>query len=108
MPVGFNKRLPPAHLVATRPSGETWFIRIQKIAHCPATVLTVETNCGKDLVQFRKHLSRNPGVTGLHCEIWIYTLCHGFRCFEVLTDSIREIPKLTLVTPNVRKMKGVA
>ena len=41
IPPGFNKKFPPAHLVATRPSGETRFIRIRKFSHLPSTVDTV-------------------------------------------------------------------
>lgn len=108
VPVYFNKRFPPAHLVATRPSGETRLIRIKKISHKAPTVETVELKCGLDIMQFRKYHSRHPGETGPSCEIWIYTLGCGFRCFEVLMDSIREIPKLRLVNPVVRKIGGVA
>ena len=96
IPPGFNKKFPPAHLVATRPTGETRFIRIRKFSHLPSTVDTVMLKCGLDLVQFRKHIARNVREAGFHYEIWIYSLTHGFRCFEVLRDSIREIPKLSL------------
>jgi hypothetical protein len=66
----------------------------------------VELKCGLDIAQFRKYLSRHKRETGFRCEIWIYTLQYGFRCFEVQTDSIREIPKLTLFFPNVRNAGG--
>ena len=108
VPVYFNKRFPPAHLVATRPSGDTRLIRIRKISHKAPTVGTVVLKCGLDIQQFRKHQSRYPGESGFHCEIWIYTLRQGFRCFEVLTDSIREIPKLSLVTSSIYKIRGAA
>jgi hypothetical protein len=108
IPSWFNKRFPPAHLVAERASQETRYIRIRKISHRAPTVETIELKCGKDLSQFRKHLSRHAGETGPRYEIWIYTLGHGFRCFEVLIDSIREIPKLRLVNPVVRTVKGAA
>ena len=94
VPPGFNKKYPPAHLVAKRDVRETRFIRIRKISHRPPTAETVGLNCWPDIVQYRKYLSRHPGETGLCCEIWLYTLCHGFRCFEVLMESIREIQKL--------------
>ena len=108
IPPGFNKRFPPAHLVATRSSGETRFIRIRKLAHRPSTVPTVERKCGIDIIQLRKHISRHSGESGFHYEIWIYSLSYGFRCFEVLGDSIREIPKLLLSAPATRKAGGVA
>ncbi len=101
LPVGFNKRLPPAHLVATRPSGETRFIRITKLFHQSSSVQTVEQRCYVGLTQLRKHQA-------LHAKIWCYSLSYGFRCFEVHKDSVREIPKLSLYTPVTRKAGGVA
>ena len=108
IPPGFNKRYPPAHLVARRPSGETRFIRIRKFSHLPSTIDTVMQKCGLDLGQFRKHIDRHSCEAGFHYEIWIYSLTHGFRCFEVLRDSIREIPKLSLHGPVVSRTGGVA
>ena len=64
--------------------------------------------CGLDLAQFRKHIARQHREAGFHYEIWIYSLTHGFRCFEVLRDSIREIPKLSLYGPVVSRAGGVA
>ena len=108
IPSGFNKKYPPAHLVATLPTGETRFIRIRKMSHLPSTADIIMAKCGLDLAQFRKHLARNAHEAGFHYEIWIYSLTHGFRCFEVLRDSIREIPKLTLHGPVVSQSRGVA
>jgi len=99
IPPEFNKRYPPAHLVATHPSGETRQMKIRKISRRPSTVETVESHCTKDLVQYRKYLFRHPDETGLHCEIWLYFLSHGFCCFEVLMDSVREIPQFLLTLP---------
>jgi hypothetical protein len=108
VPPGFNKKYPPAHLVATQPTGETRFIRIRKFSHLASTVEIVKQKCGLDLVQFRKHISRHAGETGFHYEIWIYSLTHGFRCFEVLMDSVREIPKLTFYRSSISRAGGVA
>lgn len=108
IPTGYNKRLPPAHLVASQPPGETRYIRIRKISHLAPSAKTVEKKCVRDLVPLRKYLSCHPGEIGTRCEIWIYTLGCGFRCFEVLTDGIREIPKLHLIDPVVRKAEGAA
>ncbi|MFA5413920.1 MAG: hypothetical protein WC295_00385 [Methanoregula sp.] len=108
IPPGFNKKYPPAHLVATRSTGETRFIRIRKLSHLPSTIETVMQKCGLDLIQFRKHIGRQASEAGFHYEIWIYSLTHGFRCFEVLRDSIREIPKLSLNGPVVSRAGGVA
>jgi hypothetical protein len=108
IPPGFNKKYPPAHLVATLPTGETRFIRIRKLSHLPSTIETVMRKCGMDLAQFRKHHTCHACEAGFHYEIWIYSLTHGFRCFEVLRDSIREIPKLSLHGPSVSRAGGVA
>lgn len=108
VPPGFNKKYPPAHLVAERPEGETRFIRIRKISRLPPTADTVELKCWFDLAQFRKHIRKHPGKAGYHYEIWLYTLRHGFRCFEVLMNSIREIPKLSLTSTTASRAGGVA
>ena len=108
IPPGFNKKYPPAHLVATRPPGETRFIRIRKFSHRPSTIDMIMQKCGLDVAQFCKHIARNGNETGFHYEIWIYSLTHGFRCFEVLRDSIREIPKLSLHGPVALRAGGVA
>ena len=108
LPVGFNKRLPPAHLVASREPDETRYIRIKKISHQSPCVETIQSACRMDLVQFLKHLSHHLPETGLHCEIWIYSLCYGFRCFEILIDSIREIPKLSLTRHSAPPAGGTA
>jgi hypothetical protein len=108
IPTGFNKRFPPAHLVASREPDEKRYIRIRKISHRSSSVETIQSQCRTDLVQFRKHLSNHPDDVGLHCEIWIYTLCHGFRCFEVLLDRVREIPKLSLTSHPAPPTGGIA
>jgi hypothetical protein len=108
VPSGFNKRYPPAHLIASREPDETRYIKIIKISHRSPCIDTIQSVCRKDLVRFRKHLSRHSHETGLHCEIWIYSLCYGFRCFEILTDSVREIPKLSLTSPSTPPTGGTA
>ncbi|MFA4849412.1 MAG: hypothetical protein WC626_06765 [Methanoregula sp.] len=99
IPPEFNKRYPPAHLVASLVTGETRYIRIRKISRRPLTVEIVESHCTKDLEQYRKYLLRHPEKTRLHCEIWLYSLSYGFCCFEVLIDNVREIPQFSLVLP---------
>jgi len=108
IPPGFSKNQPPAHLVAERDSGEKRFIRIRKLSHLPSTIDTVMVKCRMDLAQFRKHLACHAHEAGFHYEIWIYSLTHGFRCFEVLRDSIREIPKLTFYGSGMSRAGGVA
>jgi len=95
IPPGFNRQYPPVHLVAAMPSGEMRFIRIWKLSRQPSTIETIERKCSGTVSLFRKHQSKQSGKCSVHYEIWIYTLSYGFRCFEVLMDSIREIPKFS-------------
>jgi hypothetical protein len=106
IPPGSNKRFPPAHLVATHPSGETRFIRIRKLSHQPSTTETVERKCSNDLVQFRKHIAGHPHETRSQYEIWIYSVTYGFRCFRIRMNSIREIPKLSFRPVAIHKTGG--
>jgi hypothetical protein len=108
LPAGFDRRLPPAHLVATLPSGETRFIRIKKLSHQPSTVQTVERKCSVTLALFRRHLASRPRETGFHYEIWFYSLSYGFRCFEVDRDRVWEIPKLSLCNTVAPPDGGIA
>lgn len=108
IPPGYNKRHPPGHLVASLSSGETRYIRIRKIFRRSSSVTTVESHCTKDLAQYRKHLSRHFGANGHHCEIWLYSLSNGFCCFEVLSDSVWEIPQFSLTMPAVPPVGGEA
>ena len=94
VPVGYPKHSPKVHLVASRGSGETRFIRIKKVTRKIRTIENIETKCRNDIVLYRKILSGSGRDAGLHCEIWIYSLYDGYHCFEVLTGSVREIPKL--------------
>jgi len=95
VPVGYPHHSPPVHLVASRGRSETRYIRIKKVSRRLRTIENIETRCRVDIVLYRKILSGPAGGAGLHCEIWIYSLYDGYHCFEVLTGSVREIPKLT-------------
>ncbi len=95
VPVGYPQHSPPVHIVASRGSGETRYIRIKKVSRRPRTIQSIETTCRNDIMLYRKILSGSTRGTGLHCELWIYSLYDGYHCFEVLTGSVREIPKLT-------------
>ena len=94
VPVGYTQRSPPVHLVATRGPGETRYIRIKKVIHRSRIALNIETRCRGEIRQYRRILSGPGGGAGLHCEIWVYSPYDGYHCFEVLTGSVREIPKL--------------
>ena len=94
VPVGYPHHSPPVHLVASRGHSETRYIRIKKVSRMMRTIQTIETRCRNDIVLYRKILSGSTRSAGLHCEIWIYSLYDGYHCYEVLTGSVREIPKL--------------
>ena len=96
--VGYPHHAPPVHLVASRGQDETRYIRIKKVSRKFRTLQAVETRCRNELVLYRRILSAPGRETGLHCEIWIYSLYDGYHCFEVLAGSVREIPKLTPYT----------
>jgi hypothetical protein len=98
VPVGYPQHSPPVHIVASRGDTETRYIRIKKVSRKPRTVQSIETTCRIDIVLYRKILSGSTRSAGLHCELWIYSLYDGYRCFEVLAGSVREIPKLTPYT----------
>ena len=94
IPVGYSQRSPPVHIVASRGPGETRYIRIKKVIHRSRTAQNIETRCRREIRQYRRILSEQEGIPGLHCEIWIYSPYDGFHCYEVLFGSVREIPKL--------------
>jgi hypothetical protein len=91
VPSGFDRRAPPAHLVATK-TGETRFIRVRKISRLPISTATIEYHCMQDVVLFRRFLARHRERTGLCCEVWTYSVSHGFVPFAVSLDTVREIP----------------
>ena len=99
IPVGYPQHSPPVHIVASRGSKETRYIRIKKISRRQRTIQSIETSCRNDIILYRKILSGSTRGTGLHCELWIYSLYDGYHCFEVLTGSVREIPKLDTGIP---------
>ena len=98
VPVGYKRHYLPVHIVASRGPGETRYIRIKKVSRKLRTIQNIETRCRLEIRQYRKILSRSEGFPGLHCEIWIYSLYDGYHCYEVLTGSVREIPKLATDT----------
>jgi hypothetical protein len=99
VPPVFSKRLPPAHLIATRGAGETRYIRIRKISRTEPTVENVEWFLGRDIIRYRTCMERRPAMPGLHYEIWVSTLRHGITCFEVSKDRVQEIPRIPPAVP---------
>lgn len=108
LPPGFHRRLPPVHLIATHLSGETRYIRIRKICRRMPTAESLDLYCPNDLAQLRRYAIGHQEPAPFRCEIWAYSLTHGFRCFEIGKDTIREIPKLPLSVPADSRSRGVA
>jgi hypothetical protein len=94
LPVGYNRHFLPVHLVASRGAGETRYIRIRKAYRRRRTIQNMERMCRNEIVLYRRILAGPGGGAGLHCEIWVYSPYDGYRCFEVLPGSVREIPQL--------------
>ncbi|MFA4861420.1 hypothetical protein [Methanoregula sp.] len=95
VPHGVNTRYPPVHLIATGPSGEVRLIRIRKIFHREVTPDTVSMDYPKDIAGLRNHLLRHSGMPENSYELWIYSVAYGFRCFEILSESVRKIQNLS-------------
>jgi hypothetical protein len=87
-----RKHALPLCVVAFREPGETRYVRLRKVSRKIPVLADVEACCAKEIALYRKVLARSPADPGLHCEIWIYAIKTGFHCYEVLQDSIREIP----------------
>ena len=98
VPVGDKRHFPPVHLVASRGPGEVRYIRIRKISSKSRAIRDLEIRCRGEIARYRKILAGPARVTALHCEIWIYSPYGGYRCFEVLPGSIREITMLAPYT----------
>jgi len=91
LPVGQNQQRPLAHLIARKGSQETRYISIRKCSHRSVTIDAVE-QCGRqDIMRYRSDRARHPVDATIRYEIWLYTLQHGYLCFEILPDRIQEI-----------------
>ncbi|MDO9326811.1 MAG: hypothetical protein Q7T80_17825 [Methanoregula sp.] len=91
---GQNQQRPLAHLVASQKAGETRYIRIRKYTRRAVTPDQVERCCLRDILRFRSAMAREHRDPSIQYEIWLYTLSHGYRCFEILPERIREIPRI--------------
>jgi len=96
-----NKHSMPLCVVAFREPGETRYVRIRKVTRRPATVKDVEASCCREVALYRKLLARSPPDPGLHCEVWIFAAQSGFHWYEVLRESIMEIPAPSLMEGDV-------
>ena len=108
LPAIYNRHVLRVHLVASRGPDETRYIRIRKSYRRRRTIQNVETMCRTDIVIYRRILSGPDRIAGLHCEIWIYSPYDGYHCFEVLPDSVREIPQLVPEHAELSHGKGAA
>ena len=96
-----NKHGTTLCIVAFRKTGETRYVRIKKVTRRPAIITDVEARCCREVALYRRLLACIQPDPGLHCEIWIFDVQTGFHCYEVLRDSIREIPTPALKDDNV-------
>ena len=87
-----SKNALPLCVVAFKEPGETRYVRIRKVSRKVPVLADVEEHCAKEIALYRKVLARSPDDAGLHCEIWLYAVRTGFHCYEVLKDTITEIP----------------
>jgi hypothetical protein len=106
-PPGYPRKYPPVHLIATRPPCETRLIRIQKLSRVAASVEIVERKCRIAITFFRKHIARDTGTAPVRYEIWTYSLSYGFRCFVILPDCVREIPRFPEEALTFKRYSGV-
>jgi hypothetical protein len=91
LPAWDDKRLPPAHLVAGKKSGETRYIRIYKMSARLATMYRVGERFTRVILRYRSEMARHPD-SPIRYEIWLHTVHHGYCCFAILPDRILEIP----------------
>lgn len=91
MPAWGDKRLPPAHLAATKKSGETRYIRIYKQSARLANIYRLEECFGPAILRYRTDMARHPDAS-IQYEIWLYLVHKGYRCFAILPDRVQRIP----------------
>ncbi len=95
-----------AHLIALQGNADVRYIWI-KIAIKPFISRDdVETHCANDIREIRKQLARYPQQAHFHGEIWVATTDGRFQCYEVSSNTFREISPGTQA-PHVR-MEGAA
>ena len=88
-----DQRCPPAHLAATKKSGETRSIRIYKISARLANIYRLEECFGPVILRYLTEMARHPDPL-IRYEIWLYLVHPGYRCFVILPDRVRQIPQM--------------
>ena len=78
------------HLIGLRGNYEALCVKL-RIAHGAVSVPYVESFCRFECCQFRSFLTKYPGSVFLRCEVWVVSPNGSIHCFEVLSDSIREV-----------------
>ena len=80
-----------ANLIALQGNADVRYIQI-KIAIKPFVSLAeVKRYCANEIHEIRKQLARHPQTTWFHGEIWVATADGRFQCYEISSDTFREI-----------------
>ena len=86
----FISRYIPLHLIGLRGNYEALCVKM-RIAYGSVSAPYVESFCRYEICQFRSLLTMYPGNVFLRCEVWVVSPNGSIHCFEVLSDSIREV-----------------
>jgi len=86
----FLSRYIPLHLIGLRGNYEALCVKM-RIAYGSVSAPYVESFCRFEICQFRSLLTMCPGNVFIRCEVWVVSPNGSIHCFEVLSDSIREV-----------------
>ncbi len=86
----FLSRYIPLHLIGLRGNYEALCVKM-RIAYGSVSARYVESFCRYEICQFRSLLTMCPGNVFIRCEVWVVSPNGSIHCFEVLSDSIREV-----------------
>ena len=86
----FLSRYIPLHLVGLKGNYEMLGVKL-RVAYGAVSEAYVESFCRFEICQFRSLLTMYPGNVFLRCEVWVVSPNGSIHCFEVLSDSIREV-----------------
>ncbi len=78
------------HLLGMKGDYEALCVKI-RIATGSVSEAYVESFCRYDICQFRTLLSLSPGNMFIRCEVWVVSTNNAIHCYEVLSDTIREV-----------------
>lgn len=80
----------PLHLAGAKGDYEVLCVKL-RMAYGAVSVPYVESFCRFEICQFRTLLTMDPGNIFIRCEVWVVSPNGSIHCFEVLSDSIREV-----------------